>query len=153
MKNLSGIIKEILNACLMFLVLVSTNSSAHNEGEVCLKIKNLFAAGNFLKYEVPFKQPEPDYLEYEFVFGNANKKDVIKAYCGNGSDAICEMTLFENERESFNFSLPATIRVLEVDKKIYVVNGVIIHKNNQITFNNYTVHQLFHHEIKIICSK
>lgn len=135
------------------LMLISINVFAKSEMEVCKKIKNLFISGEFRKYSVPFVQPEPDSLEYEFDLDQNEKKDHVKAYCGNGSDAICEMTLFMNGQKNFDFSLPASIRFIEMDKQIYIVNGVTVDTHNRVEANNYSVHQLLARKLKLICNK
>ncbi len=137
----------------VFFMLGSGNAFARSEMETCKKIKKLFISGEFRKYSIPFKQTEPDSLVYEFDMDKNGKNDIVKAYCGHGSDAICEMTLLKNEQENFEFSLPATIRFMEIDKKIYIANGLVINNKNEIEIGNYTVHQLFPQKLKLICNK
>ena len=146
-------IQLALKVTLILLALSSENSIAKDENKICKSIKKMMISGEFRKYSIPFKQPTPDYLEYDLVFGEPAKKGILKAYCGNGSDATCEMTLIENDHENFTFGLPATIRLLEINNEIYIINGVRIDHNNHVSFENYMVNQLFSNQIKLICSK
>ncbi len=148
MKKTSMLISLVVS-----FILISGNAFASSEIETCKKIKKLFISGEFRKYSIPFRQPESDSLEYEFDLDKNGKNDVVKAYCGHGLDAVCEMMLLMNEQENFEFSLPATIRFMEIEKKIYIANGLTIDIKNNIRITNYTVHQLFPQKIKLICNK
>jgi hypothetical protein len=123
-------------------------TSAARDTAICTQIKALFSSEEYRKYSVPFTQPEPGYMRYEFDLDKNGTPDRIDAYCGNGSDAVCEMTFFLNGEQQFEFSLPVDIRLLEINKKIYIVNGVRINMNHEISVKHYTVHQITAHQMR-----
>ena len=90
-------------------------------------------------------------MKYEFDFDKNGTLDYIEAYCGNGSDATCEMSFILNEANQFEFSLPTDIRLLDLNGKIYIVNGVSIDKAGKVTIKGYTVHQVMPAEARQIC--
>lgn len=121
--------------------------------EICGRIKNLLLTGEFRKFSVKYDEPELGRLEYRIQFDGSGGPDRLQALCGNGSDAICEMTLTTALGGDFQFSLPATIRVIMLDRQIYIINGVIISPGKKVEARQYTVHKLLPNVLLLACSK
>lgn len=73
----------------------ATNLAVVNANNACVKIKQLFLKGQYQRYSVELVEGGPGYLDYVFDLDRNNVRDHVKAYCGNGVGAICEMELLE----------------------------------------------------------
>lgn len=138
---------------LMFLLLCHGSVQAKSEPPVCKKISRLLISGEFRKLSVSFKQMEPNSIEYQFDFNKDGKEDRLVALCGNGSDAVCEMSLLVQGQDAFDFALGRGIRFIEIKNKFYFINGISIDFNHRIEAKNYAVHQLHEKKLSLICEK
>lgn len=140
--------------CVLALTVVAgLGVSAAKERDICGEIKESYQNGNYKKHSVPSEQPTPDHLVYKLDVNKDGRLDQLDAYCGNGSDASCEMVLGVAGQPPYEFSVPTGIRVVRFHGAIYIVNGLVIDASGHLSANNYVVHQLRPGVINAVCDK
>jgi len=124
---------------------------AGDSGAICSAIAGLWLDGSFRRYAVPFEQTTPDELIYKVDIDSDGRIDEIRALCGNGADASCEITASFEGPDSIEFGLPAGIRLLKFRKSVYIVNGVLIGHTGDVRLSGYMVHKVSKRGIELIC--
>jgi uncharacterized protein len=129
----------------------SDATSEEVQKPICSALARLWADGAFRRYSIPFEQPNSDELIYKVDINNDGRLDEIRALCGNGTEASCEITAQLKGMEPIDFGLPATIRLLKFRKAIYIANGVTIGRSGVASFSNYMIHKLSKSGIELTC--
>lgn len=123
-------------------VLGTVGRAAAESRHVCAQIKGALTSKDPARYSVPFEQPDPEQLIYRLDIDKNGVDDRLEASCGNGLDATCEMRLSMNGKANIEFSLPASVRVMEIERRLYIVTGVTIHGDGKISQRHFAVHEL-----------
>lgn len=126
-------------------------ASAVVQQPVCPALAGLWANGSFKRYAIPLEQATSDELIYKVDIDNDGRVDEIRALCGNGADASCELTVSFDGIEPIEFALAANIRLLKFRKSVYIVGGVLISHNGEASFSNYTAHKISRRGIELTC--
>jgi hypothetical protein len=89
---------------------------------------------------------------YELQFESSHLDGTLEAFCGYGSESLCEMKLQTKNRKTFRFTRPADIWVLQIKKRIYIVNGVAIDGGRKIKTKDYAVNELLPDGLQRVCT-
>jgi len=128
-------------------------SPSLNQKAICKKMRTLFLSNAFRQYAVEFTEPEDGETEYPIFFRNDQEKASLHAYCGNGAGSLCEVELHSGKKPAFTFTLPTTMRVLDIAGSIYIVNGIYINIDKKVTAKDYSVHELHPQSLRLVCNK
>lgn len=144
-------VKLHLGMAILCSAIVSSGATADTAQDDCAAIARLWNTKGASRGSLPFQQPSPNELIYTFDLDRNGRLDELSAVCGSGRDAQCELTLTVNGSQSAAFALPTGIRVIRLNNRVYIVNGVVIHQGGAVEFGNYQVHRLRVDGIQQIC--
>ncbi|QDQ26990.1 hypothetical protein FNU76_11795 [Chitinimonas arctica] len=133
------------------LILTGAHANAAAQADICGNIKKIFQSGKYPQYAIPFEQIGLDHVRYEFDLDKNGIKEYLEATCGHSSDAQCDMNLTMNGKQGIQFSLPVGIRLLEINNRVYIVNGISIYGNGKVEWGNYTVHGVSPKRLRVVC--
>lgn len=132
----------------------TTKSTATREPAVCDEIRGIFLSGTYQKYVVDFRNVEDEsHRIYDLHSGSAYFGATLEAFCGYGTGSLCEMNLQIKNRKTFHFTLPVNMRVLQIKKKVYIVNGVAIDTARKIETKDFAVNELHPDRLQLVCTK
>lgn len=122
---------------------------------VCEKIRKIYISGEARNFSVPLLNGSngPEVFEYALDVNGDGEIDHLSASCGNGSDSVCDMSLLMSGGGRFDFSLPTSIRVINIDGMVIIITGLIVSGGGVVSSDGYEAHRLLPDSIKLICKK
>lgn len=69
------------------------------------------------------------------------------------ASAVYELYLTTGRCGGFEFSLPASIRVMQIRGWTFIATGLVLHQTGRIELSDYSVHELYRDRVRRVCNK